>query len=67
MYQKSPLPYLLILVGIVTISCFTNLTIDKEIEEPIVHVIKKETKPKKISIEKTIEQLPESEQLAVNR
>lgn len=67
MYQKSPLPYLLILVGIVTISCFTNLTIDKEIEEPIVHVIKKETKPKEISIEKTIEHLPESEQLAVNR
>ncbi len=40
MYQKSPFPYLITLIVIVGLSCFTNLTIDKEIEEPIIHVIK---------------------------
>lgn len=39
MYQKSPFPYLLVLVVIIGLSCFTNLTIDKEIEQPIIHVI----------------------------
>ena len=67
MYQKSPLPYLFILVGIVTISCFANLTIDKEIEEPIVHIIKKEPNPKKAVSEQTIEHLSDSEQLAFNQ
>lgn len=41
MYQKSPFPYLFILIGIITISCFTNLTLDKEIEEPIVYKVEK--------------------------
>ena len=41
MYQKSPFPYLIVLVAIIGISCFTNLTIDKEIEQPIIHVIQK--------------------------
>lgn len=41
MYQKSPFPYLLVLVGIILISCFTNLILDKEIEEPIVYKITK--------------------------
>ncbi len=40
MYQKSPFPYLITLIAIIGISCITNLTIDKEIEEPIIHVIK---------------------------
>ena len=40
MYQKSPFPYLFTLLGIVGISCFTNLTIDKEIDQPIIHEIK---------------------------
>lgn len=40
MYQKSPFPYLITLIVIVGLSCLTNLTIDKEIEEPIIHVIK---------------------------
>lgn len=41
MYQKSPFPYLIVLVAIIGISCLTNLTIDKQIEEPIIHVIHK--------------------------
>ena len=43
MYQKSPFPYLIILVMIIGISCFTNLTIDKEIEQPIIHEIHENT------------------------
>lgn len=43
MYQKSPFPYLITLIAIIGISCITNLTIDKEIEEPIIHVIKENT------------------------
>lgn len=39
MYQKSPFPYLLVLAVIIGLSCITNLTIDKEIEQPIIHVI----------------------------
>jgi len=39
MYQKSPFPYIIVLVVIIGLSCFTNLTIDKEIEQPIIHVI----------------------------
>lgn len=39
MYQKSPFPYLIVLVAIIGLSCFTNLTIDKEIEQPITHEI----------------------------
>lgn len=39
MYQKSPFPYLVVFLVIVGLSCFTNLTIDKEIEQPIIHVI----------------------------
>jgi len=39
MYQKSPFPYLVVLLVIIGLSCFTNLTIDKEIEQPIIHVI----------------------------
>ena len=50
MYQKSPFPYLFILIGIIALSCFTNLTIDKEIEEPIIHVIKKEPLEQQLSI-----------------
>ena len=39
MYQKSPFPYIIVLVVIIGLSCITNLTIDKEIEQPIIHVI----------------------------
>jgi hypothetical protein len=49
MYQKSPFPYLIVLVVIIGLSCFTNLTIDKEIEEPIIHVIEKNSTVKTLS------------------
>jgi hypothetical protein len=49
MYQKSPFPYLIVLVAIIGISCFTNLTIDKEIEQPIIHVIQKKSTVENLS------------------
>ena len=49
MYQKSPFPYLFILTGIIVVSSLTNLTIDKQIEEPIVYKV---TPLKKLAVDK---------------
>ena len=38
-YQRSPLPYLLILIAILGISIYTGVTIDRRMEEPIVYSI----------------------------
>lgn len=39
MYQKSPFPYLILFAVIIGSSCFSNATINKKIEKPIVHRI----------------------------
>lgn len=38
-YQKSPFPYVFLLIGILGISIYFNLVIDKKINAPIVHTI----------------------------
>lgn len=38
-FQKSPFPYLLTLVGIISISILSNATVNKTIEEPIKYNI----------------------------
>ena len=38
-FQKSPFPYLILLACIVATAVYSNFTIDKEIERPIVHQI----------------------------
>lgn len=48
MYQKSPFPYLFILVGIITLSSFSTLTLDKQIDEPIVYIINKKSFKKEL-------------------
>lgn len=40
-FQKSPFPYMALLIAIVGFTSYTNLTIDKEIEAPILHKIDK--------------------------
>lgn len=60
MYQKSPFPYLFVLVIIVGMSCFTSLTIDKEIEQPIVHVIDQNSSESEIAIQKKFDILNSS-------
>ena len=64
MYQKSPFPYLIILVVIIGISCFTNLTIDKEIEQPIIHVINENSSAEKVLYNTPILDTEESTQIA---
>lgn len=38
-FQKSPFPYLLTLVGIISLSILSNATVNKTIEEPIEYSI----------------------------
>ncbi len=64
MYQKSPFPYLFILVVIIGMSCFTSLTIDKEIEQPIVHVIQQNNIENEMALEKKLIILKDSPQIA---
>ena len=64
MYQKSPFPYLFVLIAIIGISCLTNLTIDKEIEEPIIHVIQKNSTVETISTQEPTLLQEESTQMA---
>lgn len=37
MYQKSPFPYLFVFVIIIASASFSNLTINRKIEQPIVY------------------------------
>ncbi|CAL2076128.1 hypothetical protein [Tenacibaculum sp. 190524A05c] len=46
-YQKSPFPYVFLLVGILSISVYSNLVTDKQINAPIVHTIKANALPEK--------------------
>lgn len=64
MYQKSPFPYLIVLVAIIGISSFTNLTIDKEIEQPIIHVIQENSNIDPVIAEKPTVLKNESTQIA---
>ena len=64
MYQKSPFPYLFILLLIVGTSCFTNLTIDKEIEAPIIHILEQKTVSKSPITQQEINTSEEFYQLA---
>ncbi|NRB59616.1 MAG: hypothetical protein HRU50_06680 [Winogradskyella sp.] len=48
-YQKSPLPYLTLLVIIISAALYSTTTIDKKINQPLVY---------------TIESIPEHQRLA---
>ncbi|MEM7161610.1 MAG: hypothetical protein AAF487_04135 [Bacteroidota bacterium] len=39
-YQQSPIPYLLITFIVLSVAIYSNFSTDKELQEPIVHVIK---------------------------
>lgn len=67
MYQKSPFPYVIVLLAIVGISCFTSLTIDKEIEQPIIHVIHQESMNQSQLANKEINVSKEQYQIAYNK
>ena len=64
MYQKSPFPYLIVLVLIISISSYSSLTIDKKIAEPIVYNIKDNSMDKLLAVDKKIEKLKDSLALA---
>lgn len=40
-FQKSPFPYVITLVSIISISIFSNITVNKNIENPITYSIEK--------------------------
>ncbi|GAB5565229.1 MAG: hypothetical protein Wins2KO_22920 [Winogradskyella sp.] len=42
-YQKSPLPYLTLLITIISAALYSTTTIDKQINQPLVYTI--ESKP----------------------
>ena len=67
MYQKSPFPYLFTLVIIIGVSSFTNLTIDKEITQPIVHIINQESSIDELMVSKQFSILKDSTQIAYNK
>lgn len=64
MYQKSPFPYLIVLVLIISISSYSSLTIDKKIAEPIVYTINDNSIDKLLAVDKKIEKLKDSLVLA---
>lgn len=38
-FQKSPFPYLAVLAAIITLAAYSNQTVNKSIEQPIVYHI----------------------------
>ncbi|CAM1343806.1 hypothetical protein [Tenacibaculum amylolyticum] len=38
-YQKSPFPYIFLLIGILSVAIYSNLVTDKQINAPIVHMV----------------------------
>ena len=67
MYQKSPFPYLVVLLAIVGVSCFTSLTIDKEIEQPIIYEIHQESSKKSQLANEEFNVSKETNQIAYNK
>ncbi|CAL2056937.1 hypothetical protein [Tenacibaculum sp. 190524A05c] len=58
-YQKSPFPYVFLLVGILSISVYSNLVTDKQINAPIVHTIKANELPEKTIVK--VKEVPNKE------
>ena len=61
-YQKSPLPYLILLVAIISIAVYSTVTIDKQINQPMVYSIKKDAENKHLlaidEVENSISKTP---------
>lgn len=67
MYQKSPLPYVFILLAIIALTGFTSFTIDKKIEQPIVHIIEVNKIQNNLTLQKEFNEIEESIIIAFNK
>lgn len=67
MYQKSPIPYLIVLVLIISLSSYSSLTIDRKISEPIVYNINDNSIDKLLAVDKKIETFKDSLVLASSK
>lgn len=47
-FQKSPFPYVIILTVILGTAVYSNISLDKEINQTIVHSISKEKVPQPV-------------------
>ncbi|MEM6687136.1 MAG: hypothetical protein AAF617_15250 [Bacteroidota bacterium] len=53
-FQKSPFPFVLLLIAIMSVAVYFNFSVDATIEQPIVHTIEKqETTSYQIATEDT--------------
>jgi hypothetical protein len=58
-FQKSPFPFVLLLVAIMSVAVYFNFSVDATIEEPIVYTIEKqETTSYQIATEETTTNCP---------
>ena len=59
-YQKSPLPYLSLLISIICLAIYSISTIDKQIDQPLVYTIENASKNEVLvdRVEKSIQKDP---------